>query len=122
MTDRPETSTWDPTSLLEPDFLVPSQVVRDGDHKQREMGLLWAIFLDGVTTYCREVSRGDLKSLAYREAQYWIFRPESDALTSFASLCQLFQIDARRLRRRLMRLQKEPNVEVERLIQHPQAA
>jgi len=122
MTERPETPTWDPTSLLEPEFLVPSQVAPDGARKQGEMGLLWAIFLDGVTTYCREVSRGDLNSIAYREAHYWIFRPESDALTSFASLCQVFQIDTRRLRRRLMRLQSEPNAEVARLIQTPQAA
>ena len=118
MSERPDTLTWDPTSLLEPEIVVPAQLDRESvSRRQGEIGLLWAVFLDGITTYCREVTRGALTSLAYREAHQWIFRPDSDALTSFSTLCTIFQVDPRRLRRRLMRLREEPNLDISRLLQ-----
>ncbi|MGH7897767.1 MAG: hypothetical protein ACREQQ_07435 [Candidatus Binatia bacterium] len=102
--------TWDPTSLLEPDFILPEQlgaasaVARNG-----EFALLWAVFADGIQSYCREVLRGATEGLAYREVERWIFRPNSDALTSFSSLCELFGIDPRRLRRALLHFRENPD-------------
>ena len=85
---RPDIPVWDPTALLEPDLVVPGQLDEGSEpRKQGEIGLLWAVFLDGLSTYCREVSRHDETSLAYREVHPWIFRGDSDALPSFSSLC-----------------------------------
>ena len=117
MDDRPPSHDWDPTALLEPDLVVPGQLECNAEPlKQGEIGLLWAVFLDGLTTYCREVSRHDTTSLAYREVHHWIFRGDSDALTSFSSLCEMFGIDARRLRRRLAKLREQPDCDLGRLL------
>lgn len=82
----------------------PTGAVRTGEIK-----LLWAILVQGVEAYCREVSRGTMDSLAYREADRWIFRPDSDALTSFSNLCEVFCIDQHRLRRGLLRFRANPD-------------
>ena len=114
---RPDIPVWDPTALLEPDLVVPGQLDESSEpRKQGEIGLLWAVFLDGLSTYCREVSRHDETSLAYREVHHWIFRGDSDALTSFSSLCEMFGLDARRLRRRLLALRENPNSDLGRLL------
>ncbi len=103
-------NTWDPNSLLEADFILPEQL-ESGSVANRtgEFGLLWAVFTDGVQTYCREILRGSTTSLTYREVERWIFRPNSDAITSFSSLCELFGIDPRRMRRALIRFREHPS-------------
>jgi len=103
-------SPWDPNSLLEADIILPEQL-KSGSTAGRtgEFSLLWAVFTDGVQTYCREVLRGTTTSLAYREVERWIFRPDSDAITSFSSLCELFEIDTRRMRRALLRFREQPS-------------
>ncbi len=102
--------SWDPNSLIEPELILPEQL-RDKTAANRsgEFGLLWAVFVDGIQTYCREVLRGATCGLAYREVERWIFRPDSDALTSFSNLCELFGIDPKRLRRGLLRFREHPN-------------
>jgi hypothetical protein len=103
----------DPNSLIEPDFILPSQLqgstvaARTG-----ECELLWAVFTDGIQSYCRGVLCGSTESLAYREVHRWIFRPNSDAITSFSNLCELFGIDPRKMRRALLRFQEHPNVDL----------
>ena len=102
--------SWDPNSLLEADFILPAQL-EGGSVAGRtgEFGLLWAVFTDGIQTYCREILRGSTAGLTYREVERWIFRPNSDAITSFSSLCELFGIDARRMRRALIRFREHPS-------------
>jgi hypothetical protein len=103
-------SSWDPNSLIEADFILPEQL-QSGSVAGRtgEFSLLWAVFTDGVQTYCREILNGATEGLAYREVERWIFRPNSDAITSFSSLCELFGIDARRMRRALLRFREQPS-------------
>jgi hypothetical protein len=55
------------------------------------------------------VLHGTTRGLVYREVERWIFRPDSDALTSFSNLCELFDIDPRRLRRGLVRFRDNPD-------------
>jgi hypothetical protein len=104
---------WDPNSLIEADFILPSQL-EEGSVAARtgEFGLLWAVFTDGIQTYCREILRGNTESLTYREVHRWIFRPSSDAITSFSNLCELFSIDPRKMRRALMRFREHPNEQI----------
>src|SRR5688572_13498402 len=93
------TSSWAPSSLIEPDCVLPEQFfAHDRVPRHGARALLWAVFIDGIRTYCAEVGRPN--GLAYREAAGWIFRPDSEAATSFSTLCLLFEIDARQLRRR----------------------
>lgn len=101
---------WDPSSLLQVDLILPEQL-ESGTVANRsgEFELLWAVFTDGVQAYCREILRGSTTSLTYREVERWIFRPSSDAVTSFSSLCELFDIDARRMRRALLRFRENPS-------------
>jgi hypothetical protein len=103
-------TSWDPNGLLEADFILPAQL-EGGSVAARtgEFGLLWAVFTDGIQTYCREILRGATAGLTYREVERWIFRPNSDAITSFSSLCELFGIDVRRMRRALIRFREHPS-------------
>ena len=103
-------NAWDPNSLLEADIILPEQL-KDGSVSGRtgEFGLLWAVYTDGIQTYCREVLHGTTTSLTYREVERWIFRPNSDAITSFSTLCELFGIDPRRMRRALIRFREQPS-------------
>lgn len=105
--------SWDPSSLIEPDLILPEQL-KDMSTANRsgEFGLLWAVFLDGIQTYCNEVLRGATSGLALREVERWIFRPESDALTSYSNLCDLFGIDPKRLRRGLVSFRENPDRKV----------
>lgn len=113
VTEKSPGPAWDPTSLIEAEFILPSQL--EGSSvacRTGEFSLLWAVFTDGVYCYCREVLRGTTDSLAYREVERWIFRPNSDAITSFSSLCELFGIDVRRMRRALMRFRECPSTRI----------
>lgn len=103
-------SAWDPSSLIQADLVLPAQL-EGGSVANRtgEFELLWAVFADGVQTYCREILRGSTTSLTYREVERWIFRPSSDAITSFSSLCELFGIEARKMRRALLRCRDQPS-------------
>jgi hypothetical protein len=101
---------FDPNALLEPDFILPDQLhERASVTRTGEFGLLWAVYVDGIQTYCREVLRGATTGLAYREVERWIFRPDSDAITSFSNLCDLFEVDPRKLRRGLLRFREQPD-------------
>jgi hypothetical protein len=88
---------WDPASLMEGDFILPEQL-RGNGNRSGEIDLLIAVFEDGVRTYCEKMARGSTTSPEYLEVEDWILRSESDAITSFASLCELFGIDAQRMR------------------------
>ncbi len=117
-TEQPTPSIfWDPNSLIESEFILPSQM--DGSsvaNRTAEFSLLWAVFTDGVQTYCREVLRGSTDSLAFREVDRWIFRPNSDAITAFSNLCELFGVDVRRMRRALVAFRKCPNTRIPSLL------
>ncbi|MGH7819384.1 MAG: hypothetical protein ACREQ9_06410, partial [Candidatus Binatia bacterium] len=113
MAGSEDKGVWDPHGLLEPDFILPEQLYEHSNaNRTGEFGLLWAVFVDGIQTYCREVLRGATRGLAYREVERWIFRPDSDALTSFSNLCELFGIDPRRMRRGLLRFRENPDAKV----------
>jgi hypothetical protein len=101
--------SFDPTTLIEPEVVLPEQFYGSSKARTGEFGLLWAVFIDGIQTYCREILRGATNGLAYREVERWIFRPDSDAITSFSTLCELFGIDPRRLRRGLLRFREHPD-------------
>ena len=96
--------------IFEPALLLPQQL---GDSRLAtrggEFGLLWAVFTDGIETYCSEILRGSTNALPYREVHRWIFRPASDAITSFTNLCEIFGIDPRRMRRALIRFREHPS-------------
>lgn len=100
---------WDVANVVEPDFILPEQFQSRDKTRTGEFGLLWAVFTDGIQTYCREVLRGATNGLVFREVERWIFRPDSDAITSFSNLCELFDIDPRRLRRGLLRFRENPS-------------
>lgn len=122
MTGRDSHGSWDPFSLLEPELILPEQLQeKSRANRTGEFGLLWAVFVDGIQTYCRETLRGATTNLSYREVERWIFRPDSDALTSFSSLCELFGIDPKRLRRALVGFRERPSREVLELISHTAA-
>src|SRR5947207_11618099 len=88
---------WDPASLMEGDRILPEQL-RGKGNRSGEIDLLMAVFEDGIRTYCEEIARGSTTSPKYLEVEDWILRSDSDAVTSFASLCELFGIDAQRTR------------------------
>jgi hypothetical protein len=101
---------WNPNWLLEVDFILPEQLEVGGvANRTGEFSLLWAVFTDGIQAYCAEILRGSTTSLTFREVERWIFRPNSDAITSFSSLCELFEMDARRMRRALIRFREHPS-------------
>ena len=109
MSDVGPRGEGDPTALITAHFLLPEQ---DGPgnitNRAAEFGLLWAVFTDGIRAYCEEILKGSTGSFTYREVHRWIFREESDAITSFSSLCELFRIDTRSLRRALLRFREHP--------------
>jgi hypothetical protein len=88
---------WDPASLIQGDFILPEQL-RGNGNRSGEIDLLMAVFEDGIRTYCEEIARGSTTSPKYLEVEEWILRSDSDAITSFANLCELFGIDAQRTR------------------------
>lgn len=97
-------------SQLTDGLILPEQLQSSSSVMQNgEFGLLWAVFIDGIQTYCRETLSGSTTSLAYREVERWIFRPGSDAITSFSSLCELFGVEARQLRRGLLVFRAHPS-------------
>ena len=113
---RPASSAYplagvrDVNRLFEPDLVLPEQFGRGSAlGRSGEFGLLWKVFTDGIETYCREILRGSTSDRAYREVECWIFRSNSDAITSFATLCELFGIDGRRMRRALIRFRDHPS-------------
>ena len=100
----------DANCLFEPDLVLPEQLARGGaPQRTGEFELLWTVFTDGIETYCREILRGSTSDRVYRDVECWIFRSNPDAITSFANLCELFGIDARRMRRALIRFRENPN-------------
>lgn len=100
---------FDPGSLIVPDVLLPEQRRVTSTERIGAEALLWAILMDGIRTYCLAVLRGETQTLAYAEAEHWLFGLESDALTSFANLCRVFDIDPRLLRRRLREASQDPS-------------
>ena len=88
---------WDPASLVQGDFILPEQL-RGNGNRSGEFDLLMAVFEDGIRTYCEEIARGSTTSPKYLEVEEWIMCSDSDAITSFANLCELFGIDAQRTR------------------------
>ena len=100
----------DQQSLFAESIVLPVQLQSALSVSQsREFALLWAVFIDGIQTYCYEIYAGTTTSLAFREVERWIFRPSSDAITSFSTLCELFSTDAARLRRALLQFREHPN-------------
>jgi hypothetical protein len=84
--------------------------------------LLWAVFIDGIETYCRAVLIQATQSLDFREAECWIFSRHLDGgVTAFPNLCELFGVDPRRLRRGLLRFRENPQVDVMALLHHDAA-
>src|ERR1043166_532766 len=76
---------------LEGDFIVPEQLPRNGNCGG-ERDLLMAVFEDGIRLYCEQIARGSTTSPEFREVEDWILSSDSDAVTSFVSLCELFGI------------------------------
>ena len=63
--------------------------------------LLWAILASGIDDFCRSVRQGRLHAREFRSARAWIFS-RRESLTGFESLCSVFDLDAPRIRRRLL--------------------
>jgi DNA-binding response OmpR family regulator len=100
----------DQQQLFAENVILPEQLQNATSRiHSSEFALLWALFIDGIQTYCYEIYVGTTTSLAYREVERWIFRPSSDAITSFSTLCELFGADAARLRRALLLFREHPN-------------
>lgn len=106
----PPTCMWSPLSLFEPELVLPEQL-ESHCHPNRHSGafrLLWAVFLDGVQTYCRLILGNATHAPSFREAEDWILDDEAVALTSFVNLCQLFNIDPLELREALLEFRRNP--------------
>jgi hypothetical protein len=102
-----------PELNIEPEIILPSQCLSHRPHDMSaERALLWAVFIDGIQSYCVQVIIGAVHGPEFREVERWIFSREEDALTSFHSLCELFEIDARGLRRGLLEFREHPTREV----------
>ncbi|MEA2623998.1 MAG: hypothetical protein QOD06_43 [Candidatus Binatota bacterium] len=122
MPSRSGAAAWDTSSLMTPETVLPDQYQEKPDPRRAgEVGLLWAIFVDGVRIYCREIIRGTISSPDYREAERWVFR-SGNGLTSFATLCSVFEIDSRRLRRQLLEFRDRPQVGLTELLEQQVAA
>jgi hypothetical protein len=107
---------------MTPETVLPDQYLERPDPRRNgEVGLLWAIFADGVRIYCREIVRGATSSQEYREAERWVFR-SGNGLTSFATLCSIFEIDSRRLRRQLLKFRDRPQAGLTELLEQQAAA
>jgi hypothetical protein len=103
-----------PHSSIGDDCVLPDQLRGRGvGSRGGEFGLLWAVFSDGIRTYCEAVLDGSTSSFTYREVHCWIFREGSEeGITSFAGLCELFGLDPRSMRRALLRFREHPSAEV----------
>ena len=100
--------SFDVDRMIQPDILLPEQYESSTDERPRgAAGLLWAVFADGIRAFCSAVVHGTTHSLDYREAERWIFRPDSEALTSFSNLCGLFDVEPRKLRRKLLQFREQ---------------
>ena len=99
---------WDPGTLISPDVLLPEQRQFSSGERTGAEALLWAVLMDGIRTYCVATLKRDVRNLAYREAEHWLFGLESDALTAFPNLCRVFDIDPRLLRSKLRDFTREP--------------
>lgn len=104
-------------SLFEPQIVLPVQMSGGGESRRTgAVGLLWALLVDGVRVYCTEILAGRRAGLAYRETERWIFDSESLSPTSFAGLCQIFDLDARSLRRGLLEFRDHPRPRIPRIV------
>ena len=77
--------------------------------------LLRELLVDAIRVYCRGIALDGTWSPEYREAKRWIFDQKSRSFTSFATLCEVFAINAGELRRRLRRFPFEPDPRLLRL-------
>lgn len=77
--------------------------------------LLREVLVDAIRVYCRAIALGGTWSPEYREAKRWLFDDSSQSLMSFATLCEIFTIDARELRRSLRLFPHEPDPRLMRL-------
>ena len=121
MSKRGAAFGWDPGSMIIPDVLLPGQRQVANPEKTGAEALLWAILMDGIRTYCLARVRGHTATLAYSEAEHWIFGLESDALTSFGNLCRVFEIEPQVLRRKLREAATVPNASLSSLFEREAA-
>jgi hypothetical protein len=73
------------------------------------------VLVDAIRIYCRAIALGGTWSPEYREARRWLFDDSSRALMSFPTLCEIFAIDGRELRRSLRRFPYDPDPRLLRL-------
>ena len=82
-----------------------------------ERALLWALLVDGLQTYCHALQRGKTATPEYRETERWLFHSDAVGITSFLGLCDIFGVDSRALRRRLLDFRERPSREFTELLQ-----
>lgn len=87
----------------------------DENRLSGSLGLLRAVFVDGIRTYCRAVALEATWTPEYREALRWMIDETGTGLFSFENLCQIFALDARELRRSLRRFPEDPDPRLLRL-------
>jgi hypothetical protein len=76
---------------------------------QGSRALLWAIFESGIESYCRATETGAIHGPEFRETERWVFSSGS-GLTAFSTLCDIFEIDMRTLRLKLMDFRETPDL------------
>jgi hypothetical protein len=93
---------------IEAEILLPEQLSGEpAPRRGGEVALLWAILTDGVQSYCRLLLTGATNSSEFREAQRWIFTRDAHEVTSFESLCEVFDFDPDYVRSKLRRFREQ---------------
>jgi hypothetical protein len=84
-------------ATLESDRMLPEQFFPQRHPSwSGELALLWAVFIDGVESFRKEILRGTEDSEVFTEILDWIYERESDSVFSFDRLCETFELDSGR--------------------------
>lgn len=87
----------------------------DGLPLHGSAALLREVLVDAIRIYCRAIALGGTWAPEYREAKRWLFDEKSRSLMSFGTLCEIFALNARDLRRSLRLFPHEPDARLMRL-------
>jgi hypothetical protein len=94
------------TLALEPDILAPYQYLKSQRRTEPaapEKALMFAVLADAIETYQKfAAAKSSREKTFFREVEAWLWNEESDAVFSFLNICEVLQLNAGSLRRRLM--------------------
>lgn len=109
----------DSFSLFQPDTLLADsylETVRRKSHQEPEKTLMLAVLEDALFCFQKNVlARTEKERALFQKAEDWIMEEDGDWLFSFDSICEVFEINPRYLRKGLLnwkwkRLEDRPRV------------